>query len=612
MNFKIHVGPPKTGTSAIQKWCLDNKTLLLGYGIYYPEHDVDPNGVSSGNLLSLFERTEDGELVYSKKKYKKLLKDAKALGVDTILLSSEFFFKKIAVIAEAIPEAVFVAYIRFELSLIESGYNQSVKRHGKTELLKISQRLRSQSLSLINSFIYEYGSQRFVLRSYNDKTFSGGNIVSDLLEAVGVAVDECKSLPVPRRINTGYSLEGLEFKRWFNKFEAGYLQEPLDRFLQHEARNADLTYSILSGSEFCRSKKLLLKELKLFCNKNSVHNGDLLFKDSELFEQGNVKLQHIGLVTFIRLVRDFLQFEQDAHNLLSRFISEFKGEANSAEDSARFSELSKLITISDTVPVKPFNVFPKLGSMFDTAKSKLSEKFDDKNIFSSFYRASNAKVIQAQEANKNVLALYHDIPLTGGDCFIQMLEQSFLKGAVYRATSLGGAPLLSKGQGIILPKNTRVMHGHFKATNSLECFYPNAIQMCWVRDPLERLWLHFQYIIHNEKPSRLYDMLMKLAQTNKLVDPKFLFVAMMEDDGFDRLKNIYSYYLSECDLEKFGFVGSVHNYANEIVRLSKMLPKPLVFSKELKIYENLPAFPKDLRKYDYHLSAEYELVERFL
>lgn len=95
MNFKIHVGPPKTGTSAIQKWCLDNKTLLLGYGIYYPEHDVDPNGVSSGNLLSLFERTEDGELVYSKKSIKSYLKTLRLLVWIQFFFPPSSFLKKL-------------------------------------------------------------------------------------------------------------------------------------------------------------------------------------------------------------------------------------------------------------------------------------------------------------------------------------------------------------------------------------------------------------------------------------------------------------------------------------------------------------------------------------
>ncbi len=57
INIIIHIGPPKTGTSAIQKWLKDHTDDLKQCGVYYPEHLEDSNGVSSGNLLSIFERT---------------------------------------------------------------------------------------------------------------------------------------------------------------------------------------------------------------------------------------------------------------------------------------------------------------------------------------------------------------------------------------------------------------------------------------------------------------------------------------------------------------------------------------------------------------------------
>ena len=49
----IHVGPPKTGTSAIQNWFSKNADMLRTKGLFYPEHALDPNGVSSGNLSSI-------------------------------------------------------------------------------------------------------------------------------------------------------------------------------------------------------------------------------------------------------------------------------------------------------------------------------------------------------------------------------------------------------------------------------------------------------------------------------------------------------------------------------------------------------------------------------
>ena len=56
-----------------------------------------------------------------------------ASGCHTLLLSSEFFFPAIADIQKAFPEAEFVVYVRNPIELLESNYNQSVKRHDETK-----------------------------------------------------------------------------------------------------------------------------------------------------------------------------------------------------------------------------------------------------------------------------------------------------------------------------------------------------------------------------------------------------------------------------------------------------------------------------------------------
>ena len=89
----IHLGPPKTGSSAIQNWLLQNRNELLAKeGIFYPSHTVDSNGISSGNVEAVFERSEDRSLTFSAEKLEQCLIDATKAGAHTLLLSSEFFF----------------------------------------------------------------------------------------------------------------------------------------------------------------------------------------------------------------------------------------------------------------------------------------------------------------------------------------------------------------------------------------------------------------------------------------------------------------------------------------------------------------------------------------
>ena len=45
----IHVGPAKTGTSALQYFLLRNRNELKKVGYYYPEHRIDENDISGGH-----------------------------------------------------------------------------------------------------------------------------------------------------------------------------------------------------------------------------------------------------------------------------------------------------------------------------------------------------------------------------------------------------------------------------------------------------------------------------------------------------------------------------------------------------------------------------------
>ena len=88
----IHVGPPKTGTSAIQEWFNDNNKKLEKWGIFYPTHSQDSNGISSGNLFSLYSRNTFGEYFLDEEKLDLLINDFSLSKSRILFLSSEFFF----------------------------------------------------------------------------------------------------------------------------------------------------------------------------------------------------------------------------------------------------------------------------------------------------------------------------------------------------------------------------------------------------------------------------------------------------------------------------------------------------------------------------------------
>ncbi|GAB5380422.1 MAG: hypothetical protein Alis3KO_25620 [Aliiglaciecola sp.] len=229
MSKKIyfHVGPPKTGTSAIQKWLLENSNFLRKNLIYYPDHGIDDNGVSSGNVLSIYDIDESKQLTLSKPKLNSVIEEFEKSECNTLLLSSEFFFRKMSELKSHVPQACFIAYVRNPLEIKESSYNQSVKRHFQTEVINPKLAKKLPYMSCLTEFAKNFGTDSLNIRLYGNKYFIKRNIVSDLLSVLGIDVEA--KLPI---VNSSYQFEALEFKRWINQFELREFQVVIDRSLQ--------------------------------------------------------------------------------------------------------------------------------------------------------------------------------------------------------------------------------------------------------------------------------------------------------------------------------------------------------------------------------------------
>lgn len=306
LRIVIHVGPPKSGTSAVQKWLTENRERLIVQGFYYPEHGVDKNGISSGNLFALFESLPNGNLEFSNKKLALLEKNADFKKCHTVILSSEFFFQHIVLLAEKLPEATFLAYIRFPLEVVESSYNQGVKRHGHTQAFGVSKRpLHYQLQDLINKMKVA-GTKRFKLRPYLKGCFYDGNLISDFLYSVGLNPALYTGGKEQPRVNPSYTLEALEFKRWFNQFELDGLSHKMDIFLQ-SINDGTISYSLVSPQMFEHHKKLFIKRLR---EVSAIYEID----NVEKFIDG---AKHIRQKKYVRQTLS----DQDFNNMLERYIT---------------------------------------------------------------------------------------------------------------------------------------------------------------------------------------------------------------------------------------------------------------------------------------------------
>ena len=312
----IHFGPPKSGTSVIQNWLTNNQEKLQNSSIYYPGHRLDPNGISSGNLEAIFDRKANGELSLNKDKQAKLLREAEELSCESILLSSEFFFERLDVLATAFPEATFIGYIRFPLDGIESAYSQSIKRNLKVKPFKLTKKPRLVRLDKLNGFVNLIGRKHFILRLFDRSAFVGGDLVKDFLTLLSAGdLVEQKS----PNINSSYSFEAMEFKRWLNQFDIEEISNRIDLFLQ-SYNSGERKFTLLTNDKYLYYRKYFLTKMEAFCLKHHVDGWSDLKAVIEAKPVPNFRKQEISSSEFERMIIALKEHDLESFLVLGEII----------------------------------------------------------------------------------------------------------------------------------------------------------------------------------------------------------------------------------------------------------------------------------------------------
>ncbi|WP_338455028.1 hypothetical protein [uncultured Alteromonas sp.] len=239
----IHIGAPKTGSSALQKFFIENQSILNKLGFLYPEHSLDENGISGGHsnlALKLIDK-RDAE---AKKQFDILINKAKKAN-KVLFLSSEAFYIRPQAVADLVVghRCKIIAFFRDPIEAINSNYNQGIKRNFSTASPEqfCSRLLREHTSfytgQIFNQWVKSFSKEDVDVYGYDSSVLKQFPIQEVFLNGLGLTNKEITtSFTIENKmVNRSYSYTSLELKRLLNHAldqKAHHFNHQLDWFLQ--------------------------------------------------------------------------------------------------------------------------------------------------------------------------------------------------------------------------------------------------------------------------------------------------------------------------------------------------------------------------------------------
>lgn len=247
----LHIGGPKTGSSALQNFFLNNRKQLADVGYYYPEHGFDINGISGGHS-SLGISLRDKKKASAERMFGEFINEAKS-QCKTLLLSSESYYgypEEFKALTDGLNCRI-VCFFREPTEFIVSIYNQSVKRHYNTakleeycnHVLKVSH--NQASGMLIYKWAEYFEMENTSVLRYQKPQFADANLEKLFLSELGVGSERQGEFRYNSKpINRAYNESILEFKRRLNHVidkDSKSQNNKIDHILQSisDAQSAD-------------------------------------------------------------------------------------------------------------------------------------------------------------------------------------------------------------------------------------------------------------------------------------------------------------------------------------------------------------------------------------
>lgn len=236
----IHIGAPKTATTAIQFFCSENAEVLARKGFCYPIFPFSYPGIAPGHngrfLLGML-KDENGvrNFAQEEKNFKEGMEIVNELfkKYDNIVVSDESIWRGMdsekkdlwEVMMQEAQKGGFklhvIVYFRRQDKYFLSHWNQQVKKQRSEELFEDYadrvDRFRLDYYHKLSRMAAIIGKENITVRRFESGKFEGGNIYSDFLATLGLTLTEEYHVSQEVR-NTGLYGNTHEIKRLLNAF----------------------------------------------------------------------------------------------------------------------------------------------------------------------------------------------------------------------------------------------------------------------------------------------------------------------------------------------------------------------------------------------------------
>ncbi|PWQ98683.1 hypothetical protein [Leucothrix arctica] len=311
-NLYIHIGMPKTGSSAIQAFFACNNELLQEVDYCYPWHPGFGQAfqTSAGNATNLHHWIID-------EKFEELERAINNIDQKNIILSSEVLFHTARLHPKSFAKALkkfnikLICYIRKIDDLMDSCVNQLVKNHGMTDYsdLKTIINDHDYSTTLINLSNY-IDKKKINIRIYDRSTFTDGDIYQDILEAIEINKNlTISNFKAPEKtINPSLVPEAFELRRHLNSISFNTSNDQIKYdfngiLASYSVEKNKEKFSILTKEE--RKKTFdLFKEREMNLNKHFFGSENRIFSHITNIEKPKISLDKIGDVLFFIYKKD--------------------------------------------------------------------------------------------------------------------------------------------------------------------------------------------------------------------------------------------------------------------------------------------------------------------